>query len=214
MTEQNPVTGSADRPEPPKPSNILRPDFAFFDVEASGLHETSYPIEMGWSDDGLNVTSFLIRPAPDWDEEDWLVTAQDIHGISREQIMDEGILIKEAVERLNGCLGGRFVFSDAPRQDMLWLRRLYVAANARINFQISDEPHAAGTHMRPGQHVIPMLLKRYSEAHIFAEQYYPHTHRAGDDAKGMAAAFRMTVDSEFFDEVAAYDRSLWAPLKI
>jgi len=88
MTEQSTVTGNADRPEPPKPSNPLRPDFAFFDIEAYGLHETSYPIEMGWSDDGLNVTSFLIRPADDWEERDWSWESEKVHGITREQVMD------------------------------------------------------------------------------------------------------------------------------
>jgi len=198
----------------PKPKEVLRPDFFFLDVEASGLHETSYPIEIGWADDALNAWSFLIRPEPDWGIGDWRSSAQDVHGISRERTMEEGILVHEAVDRLNSTLGGKHVFSDAHRQDLLWLRRLYVAANARINFTLVDETQAAATHLRPGEYVIPMLLQRYSEAHILSEKHYPHTHRAAEDAIGMAAAFRMTADADFYEEVVAFDRSTWPPLSV
>jgi len=38
----------------------------FLDLEASGLHRTSYPIEVGWAFLDFTADGFLLRPAPDW----------------------------------------------------------------------------------------------------------------------------------------------------
>lgn len=196
--------GKTAETEPPMPIGILRPDFRFLDVEASGHHDSSYPIEVGWSDDALETDSFLIRPPPEWGTDDWLGEAQDVHGITREQLMDEGVSLQEAVARLNDLLADKFVFSDAPGFDLAWLRRLYVSADRRIAFGLHDETAAVAFHLEPKEEDIPALMKRYAEAFVLSEQIYPHTHRAAPDAMGMAATFRMTVDGDFFREVAAH----------
>lgn len=38
----------------------------FLDIEATGIHEDSYPIEIGWVDTEGNESSFLIKPIPEW----------------------------------------------------------------------------------------------------------------------------------------------------
>jgi len=52
----------------------------FLDVEASGLGPDSFPIEIGWAILGGPAGSVLIKPAPDWSQDAWDETAEDLHG--------------------------------------------------------------------------------------------------------------------------------------
>lgn len=189
----------------PKPASVIRPDFAFLDIEASGLHDTSYPIEIGWSDDGLNSSSFLIRPQDDWGVRDWSHESEQVHGIPRERLFDEGIPVLEAAERLNAEMMGKRVFSDHPRMELFWLRRLYVAAGWRVAFTVVEETHAIVLHLQPKAHESQYLMQRFAQSQDLAERIYPHIHRAAEDSVGLAAVFRMTVDPEFFGSVVNHD---------
>ena len=66
--------------------------YVFLDVEASGLHAGSYPIEVGWCGLDLVATSFLIRPHASWTEDDWSVTSERVHGITRPQVMPKALI--------------------------------------------------------------------------------------------------------------------------
>ncbi len=99
------------------------------DIEASGLADESYPIEIAWCAlDGKGSYSTLINPesAGDWDYwDDYAETG--FHGISRDQCCEEGqnvVIVAQHVERL---LSEYSVFSDAPYQDQRWLKRLFEA---------------------------------------------------------------------------------------
>lgn len=61
----------------------------FGDIEASGLDEASYPIEIGWSLPDGRTRSFLIKPEPEWTH--WDEAAEDLHGISREELEKSGL---------------------------------------------------------------------------------------------------------------------------
>ena len=72
-----------------------------FDVEASGLSDDSYPIEVAWQD-GTNedlFDSFLIKPCDSWVHWDDYAE-QEIHHISRNTLHSEGISITESCIRL------------------------------------------------------------------------------------------------------------------
>ena len=71
---------------------------AFLDIEASGLGEHSFPIEIGWAIPFDKERGFLIRPAPDWTY--WSAIAEEVfHRISRDELLREGIPADEAVRR-------------------------------------------------------------------------------------------------------------------
>jgi hypothetical protein len=105
------------------------------DVEASGLHPDSYPIEVGIFDlaDPAKRISFYIKPEPQWTH--WDYNAELIHGLSREQINEFGISVTEACERINAVCDSVMV-SDAPGFDANWLSVLYDAANMTPSFDI------------------------------------------------------------------------------
>ncbi|MGP9507998.1 MULTISPECIES: tyrosine-type recombinase/integrase [Halomonas] len=109
----------------------------FLDIEASGLKQPySYPIEIGWVDTLGNSDAFLIRPHPEWSY--WDESAESLHGITRQQLMTEGISIQEAVKRLEEKLDVETVFCDALSYDTFWLRRLFQAVKKEPSFQLAD----------------------------------------------------------------------------
>jgi len=111
----------------------------FFDVEASGLHLTSYPIEVAWvSHDLSRGWSGLIRPATGWGELDWNPESGKVHGISRHQLVMVGMDPCEVAARLNADLAGAEVLSDSPGTDGRWLQTLYAATNIAPSVHISQ----------------------------------------------------------------------------
>lgn len=107
------------------------------DIEASGLHpDHSYPIEIAVVD-SRNPThhiSFMIQPAPHWDY--WDPIAEEIHGISRDTLLHEGVTPAEACEALNQFAAEQILISDAPDFDFMWLRQLFSAAQCRMRFRV------------------------------------------------------------------------------
>ncbi len=112
-------------------------DVICLDLEASGLGDDSYPIEVAWknSADGDN-DSFLINPdsVPGWVY--WDECAEEIHGLCRAELRQQGVAAVTACERLNQRLAGQRVLSDAREYDNFWLMRLYQAANQQMAFQL------------------------------------------------------------------------------
>ena len=107
------------------------------DVEASGLSDHSYPIEIAWQH-RFNPTlrdAFLIRPTTGWTHWD-LYAEQYVHRISREQLQVEGIDAVSASQRLNEQLAGQVVYSDHADKDRFWISRLFDAANLAPQFEI------------------------------------------------------------------------------
>lgn len=101
------------------------------DIEASGLADESYPIEIAWCTlDGTDSYSTLINPesAGGWDYWDEFAETA-FHGISRDRCCRDGqnvLIVAQQVERV---LSEYPVFSDAPYQDQRWLKRLFEAVD-------------------------------------------------------------------------------------
>lgn len=104
------------------------------DLEASGFGRGSYPIEVGVAMHDRQVFSYLIRPEADWTH--WSEEAESIHGISREQLMDEGVAIAELAETLNTLLFERTLYSDAWSFDSSWIGRLFDSASKTQRFRL------------------------------------------------------------------------------
>ena len=126
----------------------------FIDIEASGLGPDSYPIEIGWALSDDRTESFLIRPVPEWDH--WDECAEDLHGISREQLFAKGVDASKAVRRLENALAlpDLTIVSDAASQDEFWLDRLFEQTSSVRRFAIVDIQHLA---RRCGRHDTKVL---------------------------------------------------------
>lgn len=165
----------------------------FVDVEASGLHKTSYPIEIAWCGLDLRPVSMLIKPLPEWGLADWSTQSEQVHGISRDTLMREGRDARECAEAMAQALAGCAVYSDAPGFDAKWLMTLFEATDVRPGFgmrQVEDaQALCARMAARPFRSLQGLVTVIEDVGRV-----YKHTHRAGDDCLRMAAQCRGLYD--------------------
>ncbi len=166
----------------------------FMDIEASGLIEDSYPIEIAWVfEDGSGGESHLIKPAPEWTA--WSDVAEQTHNISREMLEREGEPVETVAARMIEVLDPHRIFASSPNWDQKWLSSLLVAAGHhpyRLAMQDTEVAwaqaiaDALGIDMEtaprdPGE-AVPRDVENIM---VFAELEERHVrnHRALDDAK-------------------------------
>lgn len=99
---------------------------AFIDFEASSLGRHGYPIEVAWVLEDGTAETYLLRPLEVWT--DWDPAAEAVHGISREQLLQQGSPADVVANRLIDALGGHEVFASAPSWDGKWLSLLLRSA--------------------------------------------------------------------------------------
>ncbi|MBC6904196.1 hypothetical protein DWB84_01750 [Saccharophagus sp. K07] len=107
------------------------------DIEASGLHFDSYPIEIAVLV-GNEVRSWLIKPEKGWDY--WSETAEEMHGISREVLEQKGTAAELVALELNDlaeAVGGVF-YSDAVFWDEDWLKTMFFSVKLPMHFRVAS----------------------------------------------------------------------------
>ncbi|MFC3676227.1 hypothetical protein [Ferrovibrio xuzhouensis] len=116
----------------------------FADIETSGLQYLSFPIEFGWAwieNDHVEARSILIKPTDEWMswESGWSEEAEQVHGISLEQLLMTGVEPSDACEMLNRELReAEIAFDTGPSaHDARWLSILYKAASVEPSFALA-----------------------------------------------------------------------------
>lgn len=157
------------------------------DFEASCLprHGRSYPIEVGIAGEGIE-RSWIIAPHRDWAEWSWTAEAQALHGLTREQVVRDGLPPAQVLAELIDAIGGRRVVADS-RLDQYWLDTLAAAAGAPTPFTID---HAATLFDEQG-----VDAPRISAAVAFADLQGAIRHRAMGDARWLSALLRHLAGS-------------------
>ncbi|MGH1485731.1 MAG: 3'-5' exonuclease [Cellvibrionaceae bacterium] len=112
---------------------------ATLDIEASGIHPDSYPIEVGIILPNGDSYCSLIKPAPSWAY--WDDDAQKIHGISQDELLSNGKSPTEVAGNLNDILQQTTVFSDCWVLDQPWLIKLFQQAALSQTFTLLDMMH-------------------------------------------------------------------------
>lgn len=142
-------------------------EICIIDVEATGLAVDSHPIEVGF----LSLTgasdSFLINPLSVEHWTHWDFNSQDVHGITREECIREGLSVYDAATRLNSQLNGCLVISDYAGHDKNWIDMIFDEADIERLFKIIDiRDFVFGT----GQH--PNKVKGFRN--VKDKQIVPH----------------------------------------
>ncbi|MDY6920712.1 MAG: hypothetical protein SV765_10935 [Pseudomonadota bacterium] len=104
------------------------------DIEASGFGTGSYPIEIGVAMPDGTLHVWLIRPLAHWTH--WQASAEQVHGISREQLLEQGRSPREVADELNELLAGQVVYSDGWGVDRTWLALLFHEAGVLQGFKL------------------------------------------------------------------------------
>lgn len=164
----------------------------FLDCEASSLSENSHPIEIAWLDENGQGESYLINPAPGWD--DWSAESEAIHKISREKLYLDGVAYHSVARRAQKvlCAPNAIVCADNPYWDRKWMSVLLSTIG------VTDVPNILG----PREASIPILsgLSDRAVLSILAnaenkEALTPRTHhRALSDAESVWRTWKLIKD--------------------
>jgi hypothetical protein len=152
------------------------------DVESSGLGPDSYPIEVGVRFSSGKGYCTLIQPAPSWTG--WDRTAEMLHGISRENILQSGKPIGDVTRELNRLLKSRTVYTDGWVVDQSWISRLFYEAAIPQQFTVS----ALETILSEGQMEIWHETKNSVMVELNLER-----HRASADAQIIQETYMRTL---------------------
>lgn len=171
---------------------------AFLDFEASSLGPHSYPIEVGWVFEDGQAEGYLIRPAPGW--VDWDPIAEQIHGISREDLEQNGLSPNVVAARMMAELKDYQILASAPSWDGKWLSALLRAAGlprrALTLTRTDDVIAALARQQLVGK--MPDVAARETVADLIAEvragEGVPE-HRALSDARIEQARWRKVLDA-------------------
>lgn len=151
---------------------------AIIDLEASGFGRGSYPIEVGFALEDRVVHSYLIRPAPTWQH--WSDEAEQIHGISRERLLADGINVREVALQMNQLLAHKTLYSDAWSFDSSWVGRLFEEAELVQRFRIET----INKLLTPQQ----MEIWHDTKQQLWQQQAF-HRHRAANDVQVLQETF-------------------------
>lgn len=155
---------------------------AIVDVEASGFGRGSYPIEIAVALPQGVIESRLIKPLPEWTH--WTQEAEALHGISRDQLLREGIEAEEVASWLSECLEPiGLAYSDSWGYDSSWIARLYNNTGMAQRFRL-DSLRSILTQQQ---------LERWDSVRAAVQHNDGiRRHRAGDDVRMLQKTFALT----------------------
>lgn len=162
----------------------------FLDIEATGLIIDSYPIEIAWNDAHGKLTSFLIKPDPEWTY--WSDEAAKMHRISREELAKKGISIQAACDLLDASLAGGHIHSDAPYYERQWLDRLYDTAGRKRPFTVKKVSDITEIHRALEVREGPSYYRQF---HAQAFEELGDRHRAEVDVRAFMRIFELSVEA-------------------
>jgi hypothetical protein len=171
---------------PPRARDLLSM-IAFIDVVASGL-VSGYPIEIGYARADGAVGAILIQPHAEWISDlHWDPSAEYIHSLTRELLVEHGTQIDDAVDALNAALAGCRCISDSPSNDWRWLSLLlefFDRGPREFTFDLLNEP---------AEPLMLGIAESLGVAPLFVEDVFrsararPLLHTAAGDAAGWSA---------------------------
>jgi len=157
---------------------MFDPVLLMIDVEASGLHDDSVPTEVAWMDPARDqqATAYLICPSERWLRRKWDFKAERLTGITREELLRNGIPLDDVAIRLKERLDSvDLILSDAPEWDRHWVEELFREARLLVT-------------VPPFGDYAAMLRQRFPDRPIVWQ--HPPRHRAAADVERLVALFR------------------------
>ncbi|NRB39098.1 MAG: hypothetical protein HRU20_11625 [Pseudomonadales bacterium] len=106
----------------------------FIDIEASGFGRGSYPIEIGVVDAQSRCICHIIHPVEHWQH--WDSSAEALHGIARQTLLDHGMSPFDLAQLLNQNFAGQILYTDAWGNDNSWLGLLFDEVDMYPSFKL------------------------------------------------------------------------------
>ena len=148
------------------------------DLEASGLHDGSFPIELGYTTFHMETTSFLIKPLDKWKKDEYYENSEKIHNIPYEMLLSNGKDPIEIANKLNTEFQGK------------------IFTLKHMEYFIFDLENILSL----------SLLEMYEKLEgivSLIDKKYKHTHRAGDDSLRLMSILKSIVDEDYYKELVS-----------
>lgn len=159
------------------------------DIEASGFGSGSYPIEIGVALADGRLLARLIKPLEHWTH--WQQSAEDIHGISRQRLLEEGVEPREIAMELNSLLENKTVYTDGWGVDRSWLALLFYESRVIQRFRLESIYSLLSEEQLEG-------WAEHRESVLKLTGMVPH--RAGTDALIVQDTYLHAIDAESFEK--------------
>lgn len=167
--------------------------YVFFDGESSSLTAHRRPIEIAIIDEGGIEHDWMIAiPA---DCADWDPASQEIHGITRAELISGGRPGWVVAREFLAALDGAAIVSDGPEFDAGLIETLLSDADLppirvrHIDDVITSEITRLATALPPGSLTKPLCLSILRDAKEEAGRLAPIRHRALADARHIRAQY-------------------------
>ncbi len=154
------------------------------DIEASGFGKNSYPIEVGFINESLNTWCALIKPEADWYH--WDSSAESMHYITRESLLNHGKPAQLVAQALNDQLRNKTVYSDGWMHDFIWISLLFDSANTAPHFKLEDLRNVLTPKQEATWHDTKNLVQ---------QELKIKRHRASVDAKVLQLTWQRTREN-------------------
>jgi hypothetical protein len=173
--------------------NLLKTELpCFIDFETSSLRPDLYPLEVAWSLPDGSIEDHLISPASIKEWTDWSLESQEIHGIRRRELLEDGKEPAFVCERINRQLAGRLVYSDNSTFDGGCLTKLFRAASvARAPFTLEDVDEALFGRTYPDPTSMALALVQIKELKRRARDRVGGRHRAAVDVRYLIELWKL-----------------------
>jgi len=167
----------------------------FLDIEASSLSNTSYPIEIAWSDEKGDIESHLINPYAIEEWTDWNFYAEHkIHGLSRFMCRELGIHPEKMCDLMSRSIkAGEPVYADGGEFDENWIDVLY-GAGSTLGYAQFIMIHSDTVMLPLLEQVEPdedKRLKLYEALKIKARKVVKGQHRAKVDVQYLIELWKL-----------------------
>ncbi|MBY3433561.1 hypothetical protein HFN89_05310 [Rhizobium laguerreae] len=157
-------------------------------------------MQFGWCGLDLEPTAILVKPEPEWTPSLFDPNAYELHGISYDAARTLGEDAEVVAHKLNAALRGTAVVTDNQYWDGLWTARLADSTGVPMLFGYNDSTNMASTFRDIYD---PWCLDRRGSLFEAVDRFYPHTHRADEDALRMATRTRMLIDRDWSEWLLA-----------
>jgi len=156
----------------------------FIDFEASSLNVDSYPIEVAWSVENGSIESHVINPYSVDSWTDWEPAAQEIHGLSKQRLLEEGREPAWVARRMNEVLAGKTLLTNAYEFDLDWRETLFKAANEKMDFKFGDVWSVMGRNLKLAPTLQDIMLDKPASAQAIYNELRSISKLAWSRAKG------------------------------
>lgn len=166
----------------------------FIDIEASSLASGSYPIEVAWGQTPETIESHLISPEHISSWTDWSPASERLHGIPRNQLLDQGQPPGWVARRINAALGGQTVYCDNPDYDRHWLDELFKKSGGlKPDFEIACADRLLLMHLSSFLTSHVAAQQRLEQLKALARVHLQERHRAAKDVAFLLTLYRLVM---------------------